>query len=114
MKETKAKIGYDPDAKTFYIGFKPTLDLKDSKIATTDAKVLFNLKDSDIHDIRLLLKNVPEEIEQLGDDPVACPVCATLTGLKDRFRRVFEANSGKLETKKDRTLELLYILSLLD
>ena len=107
MKEVKAKLGYDPDACVFYVGLSPTLDLKEHNLVKTDAKVLFNLQGDEIADVRIVL---PEDkfdfLKKLGEDPVACPVCATLKDLRSRLSKVKEvAETGKAEESKEENVE---------
>ena len=108
MKEVKAKLGYDPDACVFYVGLSPTLDLKEHNLVKTDAKVLFNLQGDEIADVRIVL---PEDkfdfLKKLGEDPVACPVCATLKDLRSRLNKVKEvAETGRVEEGKEENVEV--------
>ena len=108
MKEVKAKLGYDPDACVFYVGLSPTLDLKEHNLVKTDAKVLFNLQGDEIADVRIVL---PEDkfdfLKKLGEDPVACPVCATLKDLRSRLNKVKEvAETGRVEVSKEENVEV--------
>jgi len=107
VKEVKAKLGYDPDACVFYVGLSPTLDLKEHNLVKTDAKVLFNLQGDEIADVRIVL---PEDkfdfLKKLGEDPVACPVCATLKDLRSRLSKVKEvAETGKAEESEEESVE---------
>jgi len=94
MKETKASIGYDPEACVFYVGFAPTFDLKNRQTIKTDAKVLFNLKGDEITDVRIVLPDDKLDfLKKIGKDPVACPICASLKSLKPRLRNIIKTGS---------------------
>lgn len=92
MKELPAKIGFDEETGVLIIQFNPTFSDEGRDIIKKDAKVVFNARNGELDDVKIMMREPPEFLNYLGgEDPSHCSVCSSLSGLTQRFRNIQKA-----------------------